>query len=101
MRRSESDSCATALLLSYALPTAHLRELALGYLALQVVLSYAISGWVKIVNPAWRNGHALRDVFAFSAYPVSEHLRCLTQHTRLLLVASWAVMILATSSLMG
>ena len=83
----------TSLMLSYGLPTARLRELALGYLALQVVLSYAISGWVKIVNPAWRSGHALRDVFAFSEYPVSEHLRGLAQHARVLLVASWAVML--------
>jgi uncharacterized membrane protein len=84
---------ATLLMLSYMLPTEYLRELALGYLALQVVLSYAISGWVKIVNPAWRNGRALLDVFAFSEYPVSENLRCLAAYAKLLFAASWAVML--------
>ena len=53
------------------------REIAFGYLALQVMLSYFIAGWVKAVNPEWRSGRALRDVFEFSAYPVSESLRLL------------------------
>ena len=68
-------------------------ELALGYLAVQMVLSYAISGWVKIVNPAWRCGRALRDVFTFSAYPVAEDLRDLAHHPHLLWTGSWAVML--------
>jgi hypothetical protein len=37
---------------------------------MQLVLSYFISGWVKVVNGDWRSGAALRDVFLFSAYPV-------------------------------
>ncbi len=74
-------------------PTAQWREVALGYLAIQLVLSYAISGWVKVVNRDWRSGHALRDVFAFSAYPASEDLRGLSAHPRLLFTASWAVIL--------
>lgn len=50
-------------------------EIAMGYLAVQLVLSYFISGRVKLVNPMWRSGQTLRDVFAFSAYPVSRSLR--------------------------
>lgn len=69
------------------------QECALGYLALQLVLSYFIAGWVKITNHDWRNGQALQDVFAFSAYPVSEHLRQLASRPRLLCVMSWAVML--------
>ena len=69
------------------------REIALGYLAVQLVLSYAISGWVKIVNPDWRSGRALQDVFAFSAYPVSQELRRWANWPRLLTVASWAVIL--------
>jgi hypothetical protein len=57
------------------------------------VLSYFISGQVKIANPDWRSGRALQDVFAFSAYPVSEDLRRLADRPRLLWAASWAVML--------
>jgi hypothetical protein len=81
------------LLLANVLPTQRMRELALGYLAAQLVLSYLMSGWVKIVNPEWRNGRALNDVFAFSAYPVSENLRALASRPRLLFAASWGVML--------
>ncbi len=69
-------------------------ELAFGYLAAQLVLSYAVSGWVKIVNPDWRSGQALSDVFRFSAYPVAEDLRALARRRRLLFAGSWAVMAL-------
>lgn len=79
------------LTLAHAIPDA--AEIALGYLALQLTLSYFISGWVKIVNPDWRSGRALQDVFLFSAYPVSENLRELTHKPRLLFVGSWAVML--------
>lgn len=69
------------------------QEAAFGYLAIQVILSYFISGQVKIVNPEWRSGQALRDVFHFSAYPVSERLRGLADRPRLLWGMSWSVML--------
>ena len=69
------------------------QEMAFGYLAVQVVLSYFISGQVKIFNPDWRSGRALRDVFSFSAYPVSDALRGLADHPRMLWLMSWAVML--------
>ncbi len=72
-------------------PSERLQEYAFGYLGAQLVLSYFISGWVKVVNPDWRSGQALRDVFAFSAYPVSEDLRAWALRPRVLLVMSWAV----------
>ncbi|KEJ87754.1 HTTM domain-containing protein [Sulfitobacter donghicola] len=68
-------------------------EAAFGYLGLQVVLSYFISGQVKIVNPEWRSGRALQDVFSFSAYPVAQSLRALSLRPRLLWAASWAVIL--------
>ena len=81
------------LTLAHALPPGLAREAAFGYLALQVVLSYFISGQVKLVNPDWRRGVALRDVFAFSAYPVSEGLRGYARRPRLMLAMSWAVIL--------
>ncbi|PHR56839.1 MAG: hypothetical protein COA43_13070 [Robiginitomaculum sp.] len=73
-------------------PTDQWREYIFGYLALQLVLSYFISGWVKITNSEWRNGRALQDVFRFSAYPVSEALRGWARYPRLLCFMSWMVM---------
>jgi len=83
--------CLTA---AHFLPVERWREIAFAYLGAQLVLSYFISGWVKVVNPDWRSGRALRDVFLFSAYPVAENLRRLTERPRLLFAASWAVMLL-------
>lgn len=80
------------LTLASLAPSTPLKELFFGYLGAQLVLSYFISGWVKVVNPEWRSGRALRDVFQFSAYPVAESLRALAERPRLLTVMSWAVM---------
>lgn len=80
------------LCMSHWLPSGVMSEAAFGYLGVQVILSYFISGQVKIVNPEWRNGRALQDVFSFSAYPVAESLRALAHRPRLLWFASWGVM---------
>ena len=82
----------SCLTLALFMPDERWRAIAFGYLAAQLTLSYFVSGWVKIVNPDWRSGAALRDVFAFSAYPVGENLRGWADHPRLLRVMSWAVM---------
>lgn len=66
-------------------------ELALAYLAVQLVLSYVVSGWVKLRNPEWRSGQALAEVFAFSIYPISTATRAWASHTTALRRASWAV----------
>ena len=81
-----------SLFLVHFAPTPRWQEIAFGYLALQLVLSYFISGWVKIINRDWRSGRALSDVFQFSAYPVSEQLRLWIKFPRLLFIMSWAVM---------
>ncbi|MFN7982540.1 MAG: HTTM domain-containing protein [Vicinamibacterales bacterium] len=70
------------------------RQIFLGYLAVQVLLSYVVAGVVKLVNPEWRDGRALRDVFLFSVYPVSESLRRWAGQPSALLVASWAIMLI-------
>jgi hypothetical protein len=56
-----------------------------------LLLSYLISGWVKVVNPDWRSGRALRDVFLFSAYPVADDIRGWSRHPGVLRVMGWAV----------
>ncbi len=70
------------------------QEMAISYLAVQLVLSYFVSGWVKVWNPIWRSGSALNDVFRYSAYPVSEGLRAWADRPTVLLALGWAVIIL-------
>lgn len=84
----------TCCLLAHLAPSPYWQEIALGYLAVQLTLSYFVSGWVKVVNPEWRSGQALVDVFRYSAYPVSRNLRGLADRPWLLFVASWAVIVL-------
>lgn len=74
-------------------PTQHWREIILGYLAVQLLLSYAVAGWVKLANSDWRHGQALQDVFQFSVYPVSESMRSWAESPRLLFVLSWTIML--------
>lgn len=81
----------TCLALAQWLPDDRWRALAFGYLAVQLVISYVMSGWVKLVNPDWRSGQALADVFAFSAYPVSEGMRQWSGRPVTLRWASWGV----------
>lgn len=81
------------LCLSRWLPEGLSAEAAFGYLGIQVILSYFISGQVKFANPEWRSGRALQDVFGFSAYPVTEDLRALANRPRLLWAASWGVIL--------
>ena len=79
--------------LSHIAPTRFWQEIALGYLAFQLTFSYFQSGYIKIINAEWRSGQALQDVFAITAYPVSAHVRSLSNYPRLLLVMSWVVIV--------
>lgn len=72
-------------------PTHMWKEIAFAYLAVQLILSYFISGWVKVINPDWRKGIALRDVFQFTAYPVSESIRSWYKSSQALFFMSWGV----------
>ena len=83
----------TCLALVHAAPEPRWQELAFGYLAMQLILSYVVSGWIKLRNPEWRDGGALADVFRFSAYPVSKALRGWSNRPRVLFAASWAVIL--------
>ncbi len=81
------------LFLSHIAPSKFWQEMALGYLAFQLTFSYFQSGYIKVINPDWRSGRALRDVFALTAYPVSEHLREWAKSPRLLWCMSWSVIL--------
>lgn len=92
-------SCRMSVLILWCVMGAHLaptllwQEALLSYLAFQLILSYFMSGKVKLMNREWRSGQALRDVFAFSAYPVSQGLRRFSERSTLLWTASWLVIL--------
>jgi hypothetical protein len=79
--------------LVHVAPTAFWQEVAFGYLAFQLLFSYFQSGYVKVINADWRSGQALRDVFAFTAYPVSEHARRWASSPRLMRAMSGLVIL--------
>ncbi len=84
----------TCLCLIHFMPGSNFQEYIFGYLALQVILSYFISGCFKIINPEWWTGQALQDLFRFSAFPVSEDLRAWADRPRILLcLASWVAIL--------
>ncbi len=79
----------SCLLAAHWLPA--LAPVALGYLGVQLTLSYFVSGWVKLRNRTWRSGNALSQVFAYSAYPSSEALRHWSVHYGVMRIASLGV----------
>jgi hypothetical protein len=81
------------LFLSHIAPTPFWQQLSLGYLAFQLTFSYFQSGYIKIINADWRSGQALADVFAITAYPVSEHARWWAKSPQLMFVMSWSVIV--------
>jgi len=81
------------LFLSHVAPTPFWKQIALGYLAFQLTFSYFQSGYIKIINTDWRSGQALTDVFAITAYPVSERVRDWAKSPRLMLFMSWLVIV--------
>ncbi|WP_165185708.1 HTTM domain-containing protein [Caulobacter soli] len=81
------------LTLSRLTPMAQGKELFFGYLGAQLVLSYVIAGGVKVLNPDWRTGRALRDVFQFSTYPVAEDLRRWADRPQVMRIMAWAVIL--------
>ncbi len=81
------------LFFSHIAPTPFWQQLVLGYLAFQLTFSYFQSGYIKIINADWRSGQALADVFAITAYPVSEHARRWAKSPQLMFVMSWSVIV--------
>lgn len=81
------------LWLSHLAPSRFWQEIALGYLAFQLTFSYFQAGYIKVINGDWRSGRALEDVFALTAYPVSEQVRTWAESPRVMWCMSWSVML--------
>jgi hypothetical protein len=74
-------------------------KMALAYLGLQTLLSYALAGFAKLKSTDWRQGRVLQEILFHSHYPVPPRWRT---HTRLqqlsqLKLISWLVLIFELS----
>jgi hypothetical protein len=65
----------------------------LGYIAAQLVLSYALAGLAKLRAPSWRNGTALPRLLAMEVYAVPLSVRRALSATAPALCASWLVIL--------
>jgi hypothetical protein len=66
----------------------------LGYIAAQLLLSYALAGLAKLREPAWRRGRALPQLLRARQYDVPSGLRAALDRPWLALLASWMVIAL-------
>lgn len=67
---------------------------AMGYLGVQLFLSYFIAGWVKAKNRQWWSGEALRTVVLSSQYRVPVWMRRLSERSSLpTKFSSWATIV--------
>ncbi|WP_300344343.1 alpha/beta fold hydrolase [Nesterenkonia sp.] len=68
------------------------RDALLWYIAIQANLSYAASGWVKLLGDKWRNGEALPGVMRTKTYGFEKVYRWAKQHPRASRYAQHAVL---------
>jgi hypothetical protein len=66
-------------------------RVALGYIAAQTVLSYAVAGWVKLKEPAWRSGEALPLFLSMPQHAVPEMVRGWASVPRVARLTCWGV----------
>ncbi|MFD1845833.1 alpha/beta fold hydrolase [Arthrobacter flavus] len=64
------------------MPSARVVDATLWYIALQGVMSYAASGWVKLLGRPWRQGTALSGVMRTSTYGHDGAWRFLQKHPK-------------------
>jgi hypothetical protein len=63
------------------------------YLALQLVLSYFLSGLAKLRQAEWKNGAALSKILLAPYYSAPQKISGLTKNQKLMSVASWMILI--------
>jgi hypothetical protein len=86
-----SDSMLLVVLLAIALVRSNLVLAGLAYAAIQLVMSYAISGVAKLGDARWRDGTALRIVVRLPQYGVPASLAALLSRPSMRL-ASWGML---------
>jgi hypothetical protein len=72
-------------------------EVAIWYVAVQLLLSYTIAGIAKARSAAWRNGSAMRGISSTAVYGHPRLHRTLTAHPRASTVLCWGVILFELS----
>ncbi len=72
------------------------------FIAVQLVLSYFVAGFVKIKEPTWRNGLALQDILDSSTYPINPQFLKLfnsfQNRKQLSILISWSIILFELSA---
>jgi hypothetical protein len=74
-------------------PARSAEDIAIGYIAAQLLLSYAISGSAKLVSPQWRSGRAIPDIMNTIGYGFPSVGAFLHRHRQLGPVLCWSVIV--------
>lgn len=89
-----------ALVLSAGLTVASLSSLgstlfvmAMGFIAIQAILSYFMAGGMKIVSQIWRHGTAVREIFGTRTWGNERLYAVLDRSPALCLLGAWSVML--------
>ncbi len=61
------------------------------YIAIQSMLSYFIAGIVKLKNPQWRNGLALKTFLKYSNYFIPNFIKTNSENKKIILFNTWLV----------
>ena len=82
-----------ASLFLYCLPlTDTARTMVVGFIGLQLILSYVVSGWAKAISRVWRSGAAVALITRTATYCTPGLSRLLTR-PRMSFLASWGTML--------
>jgi len=80
------------LLVFHSSPVGTTRDLALGFIVGQLLLSYVAAGVAKLMSPIWRSGAAVELVLGTATYG-SPMARALASRRGVSAIASWATMV--------
>lgn len=67
------------------------RDAAIVFIAAQIVLSYFVAGFSKLISREWQDGTALGSIFSTEMYGNSSVYRLLTRFPRLQVIGAWIV----------
>ncbi|MDR6507730.1 hypothetical protein [Arthrobacter oryzae] len=78
-------------------PQSIVAVIALGFIAAQSLLAYAVSGFYKLVSKTWRSGDALIGIMSTQSYGSDRIYRLLQRHPMIARLSCWGVIALECS----
>jgi hypothetical protein len=81
------------LLLCSAAPSREIREIGLCFIALQLALSYMVSGVAKLASREWRSGRALEGILSTHTYGTALTRKLVSRHKLMCRIGCWGVII--------